>query len=116
MSQKYLLTNINLNYNNKDEEWNIFFLYQIILKKIYDNNLIKINIIENNKVLVLENNNKDYFDAKFKEISYEFFDKVNNIIYKCIMDIKGDVHLINPLNNKHIMYTILNKNNNNNDK
>jgi hypothetical protein len=32
------------------------------------------------------------------------------------MDIKGDVHLINPLNNKHIMYTILNKNNNNNDK
>ena len=31
------------------------------------------------------------------------------------MDIKGDVHLINPLNNKHIMYSILNKDNNNNN-
>ena len=35
MSQKYLLTNINLNYNNKEEKLNNFLFYQIILKKIY---------------------------------------------------------------------------------
>ena len=104
------------NYEENNNNNDIYILGGEIDNEI-NNNLIKININENNnnnKVFVLDNNNKEHFDAKFKEISYEFFDKENNIIYKCIMDIKGDVHLINPLNNKHIMYSILNKDDNNN--
>ena len=116
---------IKINYNLNIKFHTIFNYYENNNNDIYilggeidneiNNNLIKIIINENNnnnKVFVLDNNNKEYFNAKFKEISYEFFDKENNINYKCIMDIKGDVHLINPLNNKHIMYSILNKDNN----